>query len=88
MNSDAQASNDQLIVIDCDFVENSAVSDGGGLYSNHTGVNLIDSRFFDNSSMQNGGGAFVAGGLGTTVTQVIGCEFRGNSAGSVGGGLD
>jgi predicted outer membrane repeat protein len=65
------------------FSDNSASSQGGGLYAYYSSLTLTDVTFTGNTSGYDGGAIFLSYG-GATLTNVT---ISGNSAGRVGGGI-
>ncbi|MHC4320402.1 MAG: right-handed parallel beta-helix repeat-containing protein, partial [Planctomycetota bacterium] len=78
-----------LDIAHCTFRDNSSDNHGGAIYLDDTlGVVISDCVFENNRSLggPGAGGGGIAGFFDTD-TVVSGCEFTGNSAGNVGGGI-
>ena len=67
----------------CSFSDNTADSDGGGIYNDAgSSPTLTNCTFSSNSAGDDGGGVYNSAGSSPTLTD---CTFSDNSAGSVGG---
>ena len=81
-----------LILTDCTFINNTAKSAGGGIYSSST-ITLANSTFIGNRSIfgSGGGSMFHGRGIITKLADrkptLINCTFIDNSAGIGGGGM-
>lgn len=67
----------------CVFLDNSAATGGGGIYTSGDGGLIDNCRFFGNSTGGGGGGASVCSAIPTFHA----CLFEGNTAGQTGGGI-
>jgi hypothetical protein len=66
------------VLVGCNFSQNLAKQDGGGMYNDYSWPTLINCIFSSNSAAQTGGG--VANRDGSDV-RMVNCTFVGNSAG-------
>ncbi len=89
-----------LTLLRCDFLDNAAATDGGGVYDGMSAINLHQGRLLDNTAGRMGGGAngawlyscLLAGnsaesGGGVYWGTLNNCTVYGNAATNVGGGV-
>ena len=77
--------NRTMIVTNCDFIGNTAVSefaDGGGVFADGGTIDMISCNFVDNTATRRGGGMRQ-----DTLVTYVGCVFADNEAGDEGGAL-
>jgi large repetitive protein len=77
-----------LTITDSIISDNSAVSDGGGVYLLASTANITDSVIRDNSSGDRGGGVFNAGQRSNTPVSLTNLLITGNWALNNGGGIN
>lgn len=70
-------------VVNCNFSQNYATGDGGGMFNNGSSGSLTNCSFSQNNSKGNGGGI----SSDNSRLTLVNCSFSNNGAGASGGGI-
>ncbi|QDT99961.1 choice-of-anchor Q domain-containing protein [Gimesia aquarii] len=75
---------DSITISDSIFSENTALKEGGGIFSSHGEISIFDTQLIGNSAMSSGGGIYT---ISSETITIENSELTGNSAAFQGGGL-